>query len=490
MKQRGSIVGPLILITIGVLFLMRTAVPSFSLYDFFAVYWPYLLILWGALQILEITIRMARGVPFPANGITAGGWFLVLVIAAIGFATFEVRDHRGWWRRVSFDQSMDWFGEPHDYPIAEQSKEVGRNPRIVLETFRGSVKVTGADITSVKLSGRKTIRAMKDGEAREASSMTPVELVDQGNTVVLRCNQQRAAGRVRVITDLELTVPRGATLQASGESGDFDVTGLKGDIKISSDNAGVRVQDVDGNVSIDTRRGDVVRCTNIKGSVDLKGRSSDVQLDKIAGQVTINGAYSGTITLRALAKPLHLDNFQTILVVQKVNGQITMDRGSFSAQDIVGPAQLSTHATDVEVAGFTSPLQIRVDKGDVSLRPANSGLAPITVRTGSGNIDLALPDSAKFDLTASTEHGEIANDFGAPLRVEQAGRGARLAGVMGGGPNLSLNTDRGSITVRKASDEQSARGTHPANHESENEIPEPPKPPAVPKPVRPPQPDI
>jgi DUF4097 and DUF4098 domain-containing protein YvlB len=491
-KQRGSIVGPLILITIGVLFLMRTAVPSFSLYDFFASYWPYLLILWGALQILEITVRMLRGVPLPANGITAGGWFLVLVIAAIGFATFEVRDHHGWWRRVGFDQGMDWFGEPHDYPIAEQSKEVGRTPRIVLEAFRGSVKVTGADTTTLKLSGRKTIRAMKDGEAREASGATPVELVDQGNTVVLRCNQQRATGRVRVTTDLELTVPRGATLQASGDSGDFDVTGLNGDVKISSDNAGVRIQDVDGNVSVDTRRGDVVRCTNIKGSVDLRGRSSDVQLEKIAGQVTINGAYSGTITLRALAKPLHLDNFQTTLIVQKVNGQITMDRGSFSAQDIVGPAQLSTHATDVEIAGFTSALQIRVDKGDVSLRPVNTPLSPVTVRTGSGNIDLALPDAAKFDLIASTDRGEIANDFGSPLKKEQAGRGARLAGVVGAGPNLSLNTDRGSITVRKGSEEESVRNRHSTSpsSEAETEVPEAPKPPAPPKDAPRPEPDI
>lgn len=462
MRQRSSIVGPLILITIGILFLMRTAVPSFSLYDFFSEYWPYLFILWGLLQIVEISVRAARGVAIPTNGIAAGSWFVILVIAVVGFTMFEVRGRHDWWRRVSFDQSMDWFGEPHDYDIAEQTKEVGRNPRIVIETFRGSVRVVGSDTTALKVTGRKTVRAMKDADAAEANRETPVEISIDGNTVTIRGNQQKAPGRVRINTDLELAVPRGATFQATGEAGDFDVTGIDGDINISSDNAGIRVQDAAGNISINTRRGDVVRCINVKGSVDLKGRSSDVQLEKIAGQVTVNGSYSGTLTFRALAKPLHVDNFQTNLAVQKVNGQITMDRGSFSARDIVGPSQLSMHATDVEIAGITNPLEIRVDKGDISLQPANGSLYPINVRTGSGNIDLGLPETAKFELVASTDRGDIVNDFSEALKKEQSGRGQKLAGVVGSsGPSINLTTDRGTITIRKGSIVQSTSITEP-----------------------------
>jgi hypothetical protein len=142
--------------------------------------------------------------------------------------------------------------------------------------------------------------------------------------------------------------------------------------------------------------------------------------------------------------------------VQKVNGQITMDRGSFSAQDIVGPSQLSMHATDVEIAGFLNPLEIRVDKGDISLQPAKGSLYPMNVRTGSGNIDLGLPETAKFELVASTDRGEITNDFGAVLKKEQNGRGQKLVGVVGdAGPSINLTTDRGTITIRKGSTVQS-----------------------------------
>ncbi len=485
MRRRGSIVGPLILITLGIIFLMRTALPSFSAFDFFSMYWPYLLIVWGGLQIVEISFRFSRGGALPGNGVSAGGWLLVLFVSLLGLGLFETRGPHNWWRHVSFDQSMDWFGEAHDFPIAEQTKTVGRSPLIVIENFRGSVKISGSNDNTVRLSGHKTVRSMKDAEAALADRETPVEIVASGgNRVYIRVHQERLPGKVRVSTDLDLTVPKGASFQASGQAGDFDIGNLNGDVRISSDNADVRLQNVAGNVNVDTRHGSLVRCTSIGGDVALKGRSSDVELEKIAGQVTISGSYSGTITLRELAKPLHVDNYRTTISAAKVNGQITMDRNSFSAKDLVGPAQLSTQTTDVEVAGFTDALQVSVGKGDISLRPSTAtALAQMSIRTGSGNIDLALPDSAKFELAATTDRGEIENEYGEPLKLQAAGRGARLLGITGVGPNLNLTTDRGTIVVRKTSQDENQ--SEAANQEEHAPQPAPAKPsprlPALPK---------
>jgi len=486
MRSRGSIVGPLILITIGVLFLMRTVWPEFSVFDLLAQYWPYLLITWGVLQLIEITVRFSRSRTIATNGIGGGGWFLVVLICLAGFTAAEVRGPETWWRRVSFDQGMDWFGQPHDYGVADQSKPAGKNPHIVIESFRGNAKIIGSDANDIELSGHKTIRAMKEAEANRADQITPVELIADGNNFIVRCNQDRAQHQVRVSTDLELKIPKGASLDATGRAGDFDVTNLDGNVNINSDNAGVRLQDLGGNVKIDTRRGDVVRCTNIRGAVELKGRNSDLELRKVAGQVTISGTYAGTINLRELAKPVHIDNVETALNVQKVPGQITMDRGNFSAQDIVGPLELTTHATDVDLAGFAEPIEIKVDKGDVNLRPGKHGVARMTVSTRSGNIDLALPDAAKFDLKASTDHGEIENEFGNPLRLVSEGRGARLSGSVGTGPTLTLTTDRGTITVRKSNGDEPppkvARIPSPDQDEDEATAPAPPQRPKQPKP--------
>lgn len=484
MRQRGSIVGPLILITIGILFLARTAWPAFSVIEFISVYWPYLLILWGGLQIIEISIRAVRHTPLPNNGISGGGWFLILVIAIFGFVAFEVHGPNAWWRRAGFDQGMDWFGEAHDFTVPQQTHKTGKKPVIRIEDFRGSAKISGTATDQVTLSGHKIIRAMNSGDARQSDSETPVEISDDGNTIVIAMNQRKAKNKVRVTTNIDLTVPRDATIEAFGRAGDFDVSGLDGDVRISSDNAGVRLQDIGGNVVVDTNHGDVIRCTNVRGSVELKGHSSDVELDKIAGQVTIDGSYSGTLTFRQIDRPLRLDNFGTSVSVEKINGELTMDRGSFSAQGIIGPSQVTTHATDVEIAGFTNTLEVSVDKGDVSLRPAPGTLSPMSVHTSSGNIDLALPGAAAFELTASTDRGGIENDFGSSLKTESAGKGARLMGAVGSGPALNLTTDRGTITIRKGNATLQESNPETDTDREKSNAPKPLTPPKAPAPPK------
>ena len=66
MRPRSSLVGPLLLIAIGVLFLMRTVLPEFQLGQILRLYWPYLLIGWGVLSLTEVTIRFASGAAIPA----------------------------------------------------------------------------------------------------------------------------------------------------------------------------------------------------------------------------------------------------------------------------------------------------------------------------------------------------------------------------------------------------------------------------------------
>jgi DUF4097 and DUF4098 domain-containing protein YvlB len=451
MRPRGSIAGPLVLITIGVLFLMHTIWPEFSVGDIISRYWPFLLIAWGVLQLIEVTIRFSRNTPIPTSGVSGGGWFLVAIICIAGLGFFEVHRPDNWWRRAGIDKGVEMFGDAHDYEVAVITKAAGKNPKIIIENFRGDAKITGADVTEVSVTGHKTIRALDEGEANRADAATPLEVVNDGNNIIIRCNQSNAKGRTRIATDLDITVPRGSAIEANGRQGDFQINSVTGNVDIVSESAGVRIQDVDGSVKVDTRGSDIVRCTNVKGTVDLKGRGTDVELEKIGGQVSVLGTYSGTVSMRDLAKPLRLEGMQTDLSVQKLPGQIRMERGTFSGENLEGPIQLTTKSTDVEINGFTDSLQLEVDKGDIDLRPSRLPLAKMNVRTRSGNIEMAMPESAKFDLKAATDHGDIENEFGEPLKQASYGNGAKLEGMVGTGPNLSLVTERGTITVRKAS---------------------------------------
>ncbi|MBV9613503.1 MAG: DUF4097 family beta strand repeat protein [Acidobacteriaceae bacterium] len=450
MTRRASITGPLALIAIGVLFLIHAVSPSFHIGELLAHYWPLLLIVWGVVQLIEVSIRTVAGGPIPLNGISGGGWLVVLLICIAGLISYEVRRSGEWWRQATWSRGVEAFGEQHDYSIATIQRAVGSTPHIVIESFRGDAKIVGTDADQLTINGHKMVRAFEAGEADRANTKTTVEVAVQGSTVVIRCHQDQADSRTPVTTDLDISLPKGASLEVTGQTGDFDISGIAGDVDLSSENAEVRMQDMHGSVKIDTRRSNLIRCTNIRGNVDLRGHGSDIELTQVAGQVTVNGDYTGTVMLHDLAKPVRVENLRTELDAQQVPGEIRLDRGNLNVQNVIGPLHLTTRSTDVTLDGFSNGVEMSVDKGDINLRPGRLPLAKIVVHTRSGNIELALPQAATFALTASTDHGEIENEFGEALKERSEGPGARLEGNVGSGPDVNLSTGRGSITVRKA----------------------------------------
>lgn len=453
MRPRGSITGPVIIIVIGVVFLLHALRPELRVFDFVALYWPYLLIVWGGLALLEVSVRYVRGAPIPVNGVSGGAWALVVLICLAGSTMFEFHQPGHWWSNTDWGRGFDetFLGDDHEYTIEPIQKSAGSAPRIVIDSFRGDAKVTGTDTNLITVSGHKSIRSVEISEANRANNVTPIEVIVRGNTVTIRCHQDQASSRTLVTSNLDISVPKGASLQVTGRAGDFDVSSLSGDVDLSSANAGVHVDDIGGSVHVDTRQSDVVRCTNVNGPVNLRGHGTDVEVTKADGEVNIIGDYSGTVSLRELTKPVRVENLRTILSVQSVPGEIRLDRGSLSGENLVGPVKLTAHSTDVSVDGWQNGLDLSVDRGDIDLRPGHLPLSEMVVHTRSGNIELAIPDTAKFQLTATTGRGEINNEFDDALKEQTSGAGARLEGSVGAGPDLNLTAGRGSITVRKSS---------------------------------------
>jgi DUF4097 and DUF4098 domain-containing protein YvlB len=207
----------------------------------------------------------------------------------------------------------------------------------------------------------------------------------------------------------------------------------------------------------------------VKGSVDLKGRGQDVELQNIDGQVTVGGTYTGQIQLSNLAKPLRYEDLQITVSCEKLPGQIHMGLGEFTANNLIGPIRLNARSRDIQLSDFTQGLDLTLERGNIELRPGKN-VPKIEAHSRSGDIELALPENAKVDLKASTDRGEAHNDFGAPLRVDETGRGATIVGGSGG-PQVRLETGRGAVTVRKASADELT-------------FPNIPSPPDAPKPLK------
>ena len=455
--RRGSIVAPIILILIGGVFLLNNIRPEFSVLDTLASYWPFILIAWGVLRLAEILISAARQ-PHPQpgfqpgspHGVSGGEWVLIVFLCLLGSGAFFVKRHAGNWSPNSIrSKIIGDFGDAFDYPIEEKKVATGKAPRVLIENFRGNARVVGTDASEVKVSGRKTVRALQQADADDANRRSPIELSNQNELVVIRMNQDRAPGDRTLASDLEISVPRGSTVEGRGRYGDFDISELGGNVEITSDNAGVRVQNIGGGVRVDLRKSDLIRAVNVKGPVEVKGRGQNVEMENIEGPVTITGAHSGDLQFRNLAKPLRFDEDRTNLRVEKTPGQIRMARGYFRGTNLVGPVQLTARSKDVEISGFTQSLDLSIERGDIDLRPTHMPLSKMDVRTGNGEVSLALPAGSKFDLRATVQKGEAQNEFGDPIRAETSGRGATLRGGAGDGPAIVLNADHGSVIVRK-----------------------------------------
>ena len=135
--MRRSITGPIILLLIGGLFLWRNFHPEVPVFDLLANYWPFLLIAWGAIRLIETVLNRNRW----QAGFSGGEMVLIIFICFIGLGTWQAREFG-----IHFNgRGLDIFGDSFDYPVDAKAPAAGMT-RVVFENPRGNIRVTGGDV--------------------------------------------------------------------------------------------------------------------------------------------------------------------------------------------------------------------------------------------------------------------------------------------------------------------------------------------------------
>jgi len=459
-----SLTGPLILVIIGGLFLWRNFHPEAPIYEILALYWPFLLILWGGLRLIEVAWP---GSPWK-GGFSGGEIVLIVLICILGSTMWAGYRNGVHWS----GGSLSVFGNEYDYPVSVKAPAAGMK-RIVFDIARGNIKVTGADTPDVVVSGNKVIRSFGREDADRTNNNTPVEVVPEGDHLLVRANQDRASDNQRVSDDIEVTVPKAMAVEARARRGDFEIDDIDGDVELGGSRGDVRLSRLGGNARVEVSHSDTIRAVDVKGKIDVQGQGSDLSLENVQGQVTINGAFTGTVDFKNLAKPLQFEGARnTELHVEAVPGNISMDMSEFTANGLVGPVRLITRSRDIKIGRFSQAMTIETEHGNIELEPSLP-VPAIEARSGAGNIELTLPERAAFHLEATAEHGDATNDYGSEIQKETYGRTATLKGKVGDGPTIKLTASRGEVEVRKGDDSVRPPDA-PAN------APAPPKPPKAP----------
>ncbi len=126
--RRRSIVAPLILILIGVLFLVNNMRPDMPLADIIAVYWPFLLIAWGVIRLAEVLWSFFQGRPM-RHGLGGGEVVLVVFICLIGSGLFSAHRHG-----IRFGvRGLEMFGQPFEFTVSQQQGVPAGAGKIVFE---------------------------------------------------------------------------------------------------------------------------------------------------------------------------------------------------------------------------------------------------------------------------------------------------------------------------------------------------------------------
>lgn len=426
--RRASLVGPLLLIAVGALFLARNLYPELQLGEYVARFWPYVLIAWGALRLVEILYWASTSQPLPRRGVSGGEWVWIALLCLVGTGFHVARDTVRWWPERIPWQGVQAIGERYDYPVSAE-KPASKTPRIVIEDYRGDLEITGSDVDAVKVTGRKSIRSLDKDTADRADRGSSVEIAGDASQMTLRLHEPRGFGPP-LSTSLTMTVPRGASIEASLDKG---------------------------------RRGDGdLRIASVDGPVSVNGKAANLTLQDIRGYVSVEGSYTGEVHLQKLPGGVHFKSERTEFTTSAVPGEVHLDAGNFSAEGITGPTRLTSRSRDVRMRDFRESMDIDLERGDLMLEPLQTPLARLQAKLTAGDVNLVLPDAAGFSIKATTEHGEITNGLGAGFKVDSDGRRETLMGATGTGPQITMNVQRGSISVGKGSSTPSTKATsHP-----------------------------
>ncbi len=449
--RRGSLAGPLVLILIGVVFLVRNIRPDLPLFDLFVTWWPAVLIAWGALRIVEILVTYVRARPLPRTGISGGEWALIILITVAASAKRWSQELPGRFRMGG----VEMFGEAFDYPAQDKTVAAPARGVLVIENGRGNTRITGQDGGEVKVAARKTVRAMDRAAADRAAAAAELVVKRDGDTVRVIHGQDAAEG-ARVSLDLEITAPRGSSIQFRGKYGDVEVKDIDGEVAIDSDNAGVRLESVGGRTRVDLRRSDIIRAIKLRGDLEIQGRGRDIEVEDAAGSVSIEGSWSGETILRRVARAVRFESSRTEIRAAALPGEMRLTLRQLAMTRVAGPLSIRAETKDIQLADVTGTLTVDVERGDVEIRQPRAELSRMEVQSRSGDVELALQAAARFTLRAVTERGEAVNDFDSRLKVEEGERRGTISGSTGAGPEIVLETRRGRLIVRKITPAEAA----------------------------------
>ena len=455
-KSRGSgFFSGLVLISVGALLLVHNY-GHLELHAFFTKWWPLLIIFWGAVKLYERTVGPRFG--GSGGGITGGEVLLVIGMLALMGAVIGVEVTK---EKIG-DLGIEVGGESHTFDVEVAPLAVPPDAHVNVHAARGDVTLHGSDDSQIRVSAKKNVKTWSDADAKRIGLPVGVEIVKNGDAYEVRPKGYDLSDS-RISVDLEIAVPRKATVTTKVDKGDVSETNLSADVSTAVQSGNVEVRGVTGDVSIETHKGDV-KVSDSKGDVKISGKGGEVEVIGSTGSLTVDGDFYGPVRAERVAKGVRMVSAKTDLTLSALVGHLEGGSGNFAIVDAPGNLTLRTRDNEINLENPGGKVIIDNRNAGVSVRLSSVPKEDIQVTNSSAGISLTLPGASSFELLADCHNCDIDSEFPGLTATKSEAGDAHFAGKYGAGrgPKITLRTSYVNIALRRTS------------------VALPPKPPAVP----------
>jgi DUF4097 and DUF4098 domain-containing protein YvlB len=447
-RYRRSIAGPLVLIVIGLVFLLRNFGVHVPLWHWYGRLWPLLIILWGVIRLIEYA--SARQYGYRTSGIGAGGILLLILIVATGVSARHASDYD--WSGVRDQIQMDddlggLFGTAYTFDdTLQQAFPAKGSLRVVSD--RGTLNISPSDDNMLRVVVHKKLYAQNQNDANKYNDGTKPQITITGSSVLLNANTN-GAGDHAVESDMDIFVPRDAELDVASKRGDVSINDRKADVKVTLQRGDVTLEEIAGATKINLERGSV-RASKIAGDLDIDGRIDNVTIDEVGGAVHLTGDFFSDMRLSKIAKTVTFKSSRSDMEIASVPGDLEISSDAVRGNDLSGPSRVITRSKDIHLEALTGDLQLQNANGDIEVSAASKlPVGRMTITGKHGDITLTLPANAGFQIEASTHKGDITSDFSA-VKIDQSNGSSRASGTVGNGASkLQVSADTGDIRITK-----------------------------------------
>lgn len=439
-----SVVGPLILVAIGIVWLLIYSghISASSFWSWYGRWWPLMLIAAGLAMLAEWALDIRRETPVRRGTGFVG---VLILLAIVGFAASGwTRGHWGNWRGDwgDHDDFFNVFGLPqHDMDQQPQSVQIPENATVQIENPRGDVSITAGDSTNIDVQAHQVAFAGSDEEAKKIFNAEQAHVTVSGSAVLVKSDGNNN-GRL----NLTVTVPKSAHVSVHSGHGDVTAANLNGGVNINSTHGDVHLSVIKGSVQVhfSNDRGDF-SAHQVDGDITAEGNCNDLTLSEVKGKVSINGELFGDVHMENVAGPVHVHTSVTEMDVASLPGDLTLNSDNLRVTQSKGQVRVVTHSKDVDLTQVFGDTYVEDRDGRIAVEPAGS--YAIEVKNRKGDVELRLPPNARASLTGNTRNGDVVSDF--PLAIS-GDESKTVSGTIGaGGPKVTLMAENGDIHIKR-----------------------------------------